>query len=116
MRQLEAYFAGELLKFDLPLELQVRSFNSACGGAADDSVRRNPQLQRIARSIGAPAAVRAVGAANGRNPIPIIVPCHRVIGSSGNLVGYGGGLPMKRMLLDLEAEHYVERLRKATAR
>ena len=69
----------------------------------------------LARSIGKPAAVRAVGAANGRNPIAIIVPCHRVIGASGKLVGYGGGLPMKRMLLDLEAE-YAERFRKAAAR
>jgi methylated-DNA-[protein]-cysteine S-methyltransferase len=69
----------------------------------------------LARSIGKPAAVRAVGAANGRNPIAIIVPCHRVIGAAGKLVGYGGGLPMKRMLLDLEAEN-VERLRQAATR
>ena len=56
----------------------------------------------IAAGLGAPKAVRAVGAANGRNPIPIVVPCHRVIGAGGSLVGYGGGLPLKRFLLDLE--------------
>ena len=59
----------------------------------------------VANTIGAPKAVRAVGAANGQNPIPIVVPCHRVIGAGGSLVGYGGGLPLKRFLLDLEAGH-----------
>jgi methylated-DNA-[protein]-cysteine S-methyltransferase len=59
----------------------------------------------VANTIGAPKAVRAVGAANGRNPIPIVVPCHRVIGAGGSLVGYGGGLPLKRLLLDLEGRH-----------
>jgi O-6-methylguanine DNA methyltransferase len=59
----------------------------------------------VANTMGAPKAVRAVGAANGRNPIPIVVPCHRVIGASGSLVGYGGGLPLKSFLLDLEARH-----------
>jgi O-6-methylguanine DNA methyltransferase len=59
----------------------------------------------VADSIGVPKAVRAVGAANGRNPVPIVVPCHRVIGAGGSLVGYGGGLPMKKFLLDLEARH-----------
>ena len=59
----------------------------------------------IANAIGSPKAVRAVGAANGRNPIPIVVPCHRVIGAAGKLVGYGGGLPLKRFLLDLESRN-----------
>ena len=68
----------------------------------DHPVRRNTQLCQIAAAIGAPKAVRAVGAANGANPIPIVVPCHRVIGSSGKLVGYGGGLPLKKRLLELE--------------
>jgi O-6-methylguanine DNA methyltransferase len=61
----------------------------------------------VAGAIGAPKAVRAVGAANGSNPIPIVVPCHRVIGSSGKLVGYGGGLPLKKRLLDLEGCNMV---------
>lgn len=69
---------------------------------------------QIAERIGAPRAVRAVGAANGRNPIPVIVPCHRVIGASGKLIGFGGGLEWKRLLLDLEAAS-VERGHRATA-
>jgi methylated-DNA-[protein]-cysteine S-methyltransferase len=69
---------------------------------------------QIAAQIGAPKAVRAVGAANGRNPIPVIVPCHRVIGASGDLVGFGGGLAWKRLLLDLEAKN-AERFRKTAA-
>ena len=62
---------------------------------------------QVAEAIGAPRAVRAVGAANGANPLPIVVPCHRVIGSSGKLVGYGGGLPLKKRLLDLEGCNMV---------
>jgi methylated-DNA-[protein]-cysteine S-methyltransferase len=116
MRQLTAYFAGERMEFDLPLAPEGTEFQrrvwKALGKIPYGETRSYSEL---ARSIGKPAAVRAVGAANGRNPIGIIVPCHRVIGSSGKLVGYGGGLPMKRMLLDLEAE-YAERLRKAAAR
>ena len=64
----------------------------------------------IAAELGRPDAVRAVGATNGRNPIAVIVPCHRVIGADGSLVGYGGGLPRKRLLLELEAEHAAPRL------
>ncbi|HMC59321.1 MAG TPA: methylated-DNA--[protein]-cysteine S-methyltransferase [Candidatus Solibacter sp.] len=63
---------------------------------------------QIATAIGSPAAVRAVGAANGANPIPIVVPCHRVIGASGKLVGYGGGLPLKKRLLELEGALAME--------
>jgi methylated-DNA-[protein]-cysteine S-methyltransferase len=102
-RQLEAYFARDLREFDLPLILRGTPFQ----------VRAWRALQQIpygttrsyaeqARAIGAPAAVRAVGSANGRNPIPIVVPCHRVIGSNGKLTGFGGGLPLKRWLLELE--------------
>ena len=64
----------------------------------------------IAAAVGRPDAVRAVGSTNGRNPIAVIVPCHRVIGADGALVGYGGGLPRKRLLLELEAEHSAPRL------
>ena len=70
--------------------------------AARDPVRRDTSYGAIARTIGRPSASRAVGAANGRNPIAIIVPCHRVIGASGQLTGYGGGLPAKRWLLEHE--------------
>jgi methylated-DNA-[protein]-cysteine S-methyltransferase len=105
-QQLEEYFAGERTVFDLPLHLSGTDFQ----------VQVLQELQRIpygettsygdiAKRIGRPKAMRAVGAANGRNPIPIIVPCHRVIGSSGDLTGFGGGLDTKEALLRLEAEN-----------
>jgi methylated-DNA-[protein]-cysteine S-methyltransferase len=114
--QLTAYFQGRLTEFDLPLEMAGTPFQKRVW----DALREIPYGEtcsygELARNIGRPSAVRAVGAANGSNPIAIIVPCHRVIGASGKLVGYGGGLPMKRMLLDLEAEH-ARRLRKAATR
>jgi methylated-DNA-[protein]-cysteine S-methyltransferase len=104
VRQLRAYFDGALRQFTLPLDLQGTPFQ----------LRVWRELQTIpfgefrtyagiAQAIGAPRAVRAVGAANGANPIAIVVPCHRVIGSSGKLVGYGGGLPLKKRLLDIES-------------
>jgi len=115
VRQLQAYFAGDSQFFDVPLEIGGTDFQRRVWNA----LRTIPYGQtrsysQIAAQIGAPRAVRAVGAANGRNPIPIIVPCHRVIGASGSLVGFGGGLAWKRLLLDLEAT-YVERSREATA-
>jgi methylated-DNA-[protein]-cysteine S-methyltransferase len=115
IRQLQDYFAGDLKSFDVPLEIVGTDFQQRVWRA----LRTIPYGQtrsysQIAAQIGAPRAVRAVGAANGRNPIPIIVPCHRVIGASGSLVGFGGGLEWKRLLLDLEAT-YVERSREATA-
>ncbi len=115
VRALQAYFHGELKSFDVPLEILGTDFKKRVWNA----LRTIPYGQtrsysQIAEQIGAPRAVRAVGAANGRNPIPIIVPCHRVIGASGSLVGFGGGLAWKRLLLDLEAT-YVERSREATA-
>lgn len=116
MRQLEAYFAGERMQFDVPLAAKGTVFQRLVWNRLlEIPYGETCSYGELARGIGKPAAVRAVGAANGRNPIGIIVPCHRVIGSSGKLVGYGGGLPMKRLLLDLEAE-YAERLRKAAAR
>jgi len=104
--QLDAYFAGELREFDLPLDMQGTDFQKLVWR----QLCRIPygetrSYSDIAASIHAPKAVRAVGAANGRNPIPIVVPCHRVIGAGGSLVGYGGGLPLKRLLLDLEMRH-----------
>jgi methylated-DNA-[protein]-cysteine S-methyltransferase len=102
--QLLAYFAGELQSFDLPLAPRGTEFQLAVW----DALQRIPYGQTttystIAERIGRPAAIRAVGAANGANPIPIIIPCHRVIGSNGSLTGFGGGLDVKRQLLALEA-------------
>lgn len=105
-QQLTEYFAGERKKFDLPLALQGTEFQLL----VLKELSRIPYGEtvsygEIAKRIGRPKAVRAVGAANGRNPIPIIIPCHRVIGSSGDLTGFGGGLDTKTELLRLEAEN-----------
>jgi methylated-DNA-[protein]-cysteine S-methyltransferase len=102
-RQLSAYFAGELRDFDLPLALEGSDFQRQVW----DELRRIPfgettSYMAIAKRIGDARHVRAVGMANGRNPISIIIPCHRVVGSDGSLVGYGGGLERKRWLLDHE--------------
>ena len=110
-QQLQEYFDGRRHSFDLPLHLDGTEFQ----------VRVLQELQRIpygettsyadiATRIGRPKAVRAVGAANGRNPIPIVVPCHRVIGKSGALTGFGGGLETKAALLRLESENRQGRL------
>jgi methylated-DNA-[protein]-cysteine S-methyltransferase len=102
-RQLRAYFNGSLRQFDLPLDLQGTPFQLRVWG---ELVRipfgQTRSYAQLAEAVGSPKAVRAVGAANGANPAAIVVPCHRVIGSSGKLVGYGGGLPLKRRLLELE--------------
>jgi methylated-DNA-[protein]-cysteine S-methyltransferase len=102
-RQLQAYFAGRLREFLLPLDLEGTGFQKRVWGqvAAIPYGETRSYLQ-IAAAIGSPGAVRAVGAANGANPVPIVVPCHRVIGAKGSLVGYGGGLAMKRRLLEME--------------
>ena len=103
IRQLNAYFAGDLRRFELPLDLHGTAFQLRVWNALlQIPYGETRSYLQIARAIGSPAAVRAVGAANGANPIPIVVPCHRVIGSSGKLVGYGGGLPLKKRLLELE--------------
>ena len=104
IEQLRAYFAGKLTTFKLPLrpsgtefqkqvwtQLQTIPFGSTTTYGA------------VAQAIGRPAAIRAVGAANGANPIPIVIPCHRVIGRNGKLTGFGGGLPTKEKLLKLES-------------
>ena len=102
-RQLRAYFAGQLREFQLPLDIEGTGFQKRVWGqvAAIPYGETRSYLQ-IAQALGSPGAVRAVGAANGANPVPIVVPCHRVIGGKGKLVGYGGGLAMKRRLLELE--------------
>ncbi|MFT5501994.1 MAG: methylated-DNA-[protein]-cysteine S-methyltransferase [Woeseiaceae bacterium] len=105
-RQLGAYFAGELQSFDLKLSPNGTEFQLQ----VLDELQKIPygttaSYGDIAKRIGRPKAVRAVGAANGRNPLPIIIPCHRVIGSSGDLTGFGGGIPTKKALLRLELEH-----------
>ena len=101
--QLEAYFAGELLDFDLDLDLVGTEFQrkvwAALLGIPYGETRSYGQ---IAAQIGSPGASRAVGLANGHNPIGIIVPCHRVIGANGSLTGYGGGLNKKKQLLEME--------------
>ena len=102
--QLNAYFAGQLEEFDLPLAPHGTRFQrSVWDAVADIPYGATATYSEIAAALGRPSACRAVGAANGRNPLPIVVPCHRVIGSAGALTGYGGGLARKRALLDLEA-------------
>lgn len=103
VKQLKAYFAGDLKQFDLPLAPRGTDFQMGVWKA----LRSIPYGETIsygqlADQIGNPRAVRAVGGANGKNPIAIIVPCHRVIGSDGTLTGFGGGLPIKEALLRLE--------------
>jgi methylated-DNA-[protein]-cysteine S-methyltransferase len=103
-RQLEAYFAGELLAFDLPLELHGTEFQQQCWLALatipyGQTVSYGEQARRL--GLGSDKA-RAVGSANGANPLPIVLPCHRVIGADGSLTGFGGGLEVKRFLLELE--------------
>jgi methylated-DNA-[protein]-cysteine S-methyltransferase len=103
VEQLEAYFAGERTDFDLRLDLVGTMFQRRVWEALlTIPYGETRSYGEIARQIGSPGAFRAVGLANGHNPIGIIVPCHRVIGSNGSLTGYGGGLGRKRALLDME--------------
>lgn len=102
-RQLEAYFLGQLRDFDLPLAPRGTEFQRAVWQALSEiPFGETRTYAEQAGSLGNPKAVRAVGAANGRNPISIVVPCHRVIGANGTLTGYAGGLPRKRWLLHHE--------------
>ena len=101
--QLEAYFAGECLDFDLDLELIGTEFQRKVWAALlSIPYGETRSYGQIALQIGSPGASRAVGLANGHNPIGIIVPCHRVIGGNGSLTGYGGGLDRKKQLLEME--------------
>ncbi len=103
VRQLDAYFDGRLRQFDLPLAPKGTAFQQRVWQALlDIPYGETVSYGELARRIGRPSAVRAVGAANGQNPLSIVIPCHRVIGSDGRLVGYGGGLPAKSALLALE--------------
>jgi methylated-DNA-[protein]-cysteine S-methyltransferase len=103
IRQLRAYFAGQLEDFDLPIEPEGTDFQRKVWKLlCDIPYGETISYGELARRIGNPKACRAVGLANGSNPIPIIIPCHRVIGSNGKLTGYGGGLPIKEKLLALE--------------
>ena len=103
-RQLREYFAGTRREFDLPLEFRGTDFQRRVWAALlMIPYGETRSYGEIASQLGNPAAVRAVGAANGRNPIAIIAPCHRVIGMSGDLTGFGGGLEAKAFLLSLEA-------------
>jgi methylated-DNA-[protein]-cysteine S-methyltransferase len=107
LRQLKAYFAGRLQDFDLPLAPQGTPFQKKVWKQLEKiPYGAVKSYLDIARAIGKPSGPRAVGMANGRNPIPIIVPCHRVIGASGKLVGFGGGLPTKKWLLLHENPHF----------
>jgi len=103
IRQLRSYFTGELEEFDLPLApegmaFQLKVWQRLCEIPYGETI----SYGELARRLGNPNASRAVGLANGSNPIPIVIPCHRVIGSNGKLTGYGGGLPIKEKLLALE--------------
>jgi len=106
VQQLQAYFAGDRHEFDLPLApegtpFQLRVWRELCKIPYGTTI----SYGELARRVGSPNGSRAVGLANGANPISIVVPCHRVIGSNGKLTGYGGGLENKQILLALEKEH-----------
>ncbi|MGI5324546.1 methylated-DNA--[protein]-cysteine S-methyltransferase [Actinomadura nitritigenes] len=101
--QLTAYFAGELTEFDLPLNLRGTPFQGRVWSALQEiPYGETTTYGELAVELGKPSASRAVGLANGKNPVGVIVPCHRVVGSTGSLTGYGGGLDRKRYLLDFE--------------
>jgi methylated-DNA-[protein]-cysteine S-methyltransferase len=103
-RQLDEYFAGRRQEFTIPLDLIGTSFQiRAWRALADIEFAATVSYGEQARRLGRPRAARAVGAANGRNPVPIVLPCHRVVGADGSLTGFGGGLSRKRSLLDHEA-------------
>jgi methylated-DNA-[protein]-cysteine S-methyltransferase len=107
--QLEAYFTGELTDFDLPLAPEGTPFQLTVWQALQTiPYGETISYGELAQEIGRPTASRAVGAANGRNPLPIVIPCHRVIGQDGSLTGYGGGLRFKKALLALEKNGRIE--------
>ncbi|MEQ8746225.1 methylated-DNA--[protein]-cysteine S-methyltransferase [Pyruvatibacter sp.] len=108
-QQLDAYFAGDLTTFDIPLTLQGTDFqNLIWKNLATIPYGETATYGEMAKRAGRPKASRAVGAANGANPLPIILPCHRVIGSTGALTGFGGGMDAKKFLLRLEGASAVQ--------
>jgi methylated-DNA-[protein]-cysteine S-methyltransferase len=109
LEQLDAYFAGARTSFALPLAPEGSAFQLRVWSALEEiPFGQTWSYRRLAEQVGRPGAARAVGSANARNPISIVVPCHRVIGSAGALTGYGGGLPRKRWLLDHEARAWSQ--------
>jgi methylated-DNA-[protein]-cysteine S-methyltransferase len=106
LEQVDAYFAGELQRFELRLAPHGTEFQQQVWRALERvGYGQTESYGAIAHALGKPRASRAVGAANGRNPIAIVIPCHRIIGANGALTGYGGGLATKKRLLDLERAH-----------
>ena len=104
--QLREYFEGERMSFTLPVMLYGTDFQKKVWRAlVDVPYGKRATYKDIAEKIGSPKAFRAVGMANNKNPVPIIVPCHRIVGSDGSLTGYAGGIDMKRFLLTLEEEN-----------
>jgi methylated-DNA-[protein]-cysteine S-methyltransferase len=106
IEQLRRYFDGDLKKFELPIllhgtDFQVKVWQTLC----NIPYGQTKSYSEVAKLIGRPRSIRAVGQANGHNPISIIIPCHRVIGADGSLTGYGGGLNRKRAILEFEASH-----------
>lgn len=102
-KQISEYFAGKRQDFDLPLEPHGTEFQLAVLGELKKiPYGKTASYGEVAQRLGRPRASRAVGAANGRNPLPIVIPCHRVVGSNGALTGFGGGIATKKTLLDLE--------------
>ncbi len=116
-RQLEAYFDGALTTFDLPLDPQGTEFQRKVWRALQ-TIDHGETItyKQLAQKIHQPKACRAVGLANSRNPIPIIIPCHRVIGSDGSLTGFGGGLERKQQLLDLECPLFTNQRARSRAK
>jgi methylated-DNA-[protein]-cysteine S-methyltransferase len=111
VEQLEEYFAGSRRSFDLELDPRGRPFDRAVWDLlAEIPYGETRSYGELARALGRPDRARAVGAANARNPLPILLPCHRVIGSDGSLTGYGGGIELKRTLLELEQGAWQESL------
>lgn len=101
--QIQEYLAGKRKQFDLPLDPQGTDFQKRVWKALEDiPYGQTRSYQEVARAIGNPRAMRAVGGANNKNPLPIFIPCHRVVGVNGDLVGYAAGLKIKKFLLDLE--------------
>lgn len=117
VKQLHEYFTGRRTQFDLPLAPQGTPFQREVWRQLQEiPYGETVSYKELARRVGNPKASRAVGSANGKNPIAIIIPCHRVIGASGKLTGFGGGLPTKQKLLALEREVASSKTARATAR